>query len=339
MSDTYTTRGGAIKPLPGGSLNTWGTKLNSYNFDLTDKGLYGLQDIAVTTDFALTRTNGDSTSTQINRGIRLTGTPAAAFTVTYLSYEHVLLVRNDTNQSATVKISAGTGVTLLAGQTAFLGYNAGLGDVTNVTPSVIAGALQVAGRISGVTAASAGTDAVNLTQMSAAIALATTSTSPGTFRITSVDTTAKFADTALTVTGALTKTITNVGANEGLEFGLSAASTTQAGSMSANQVKALDAISGKRLTDVSSGTTVATAFNRYRFTAAATITLPTFAANEFIIVEYGATAPALQTVGRNSQTIDGSSTDDTSQRYGDIILYFCNSAGVVVTKHIALLPS
>lgn len=171
MVDAYTTRGGLIKPESGQSLNTWGTKLNNNAFDLIDKGLFGFETITVTTDFSLTRANGDATSTQLNKGIRLGGTPVADFAVTVLSYENIILWRNNTGKNATVKVSAGTGVTLADGQMAFLGYNAALGDITNVTANVIAGALTVAGRISGVVAGTNGTDAVNKTQMEAAIAV------------------------------------------------------------------------------------------------------------------------------------------------------------------------
>jgi len=224
MADSYTTRGGMIKPEPGQSLNTWGQKLNDYNFDIVDKGLYGFQAIAVTTDFSLTRTNGDSTSTQINKGIHLTGTPTADFAVTALSYEHILLYRNSSGKSATIKVSAGTGVTLADGQTAFLAYNSTLGDITNVSPNhlpgnaVIDGSLTVGGQISGVTAATLGTQAVNKTQMDNAIALAGgTGAATGTLRITSTDTTAKFLNSAISVDGIfISKSVTSPSGNEGL---------------------------------------------------------------------------------------------------------------------------
>lgn len=213
MPDTYTTRGGLIKPEPGSSLNTWGTKLNGNNFDIADKALFGVETIAVTTDFSLTRTNGDSSSTQINKAILLGGTPTAAFTVTALNYEHVIRYINDSGRAATVKVTAGTGVTLQDGEQADLGYNATLGDIANVSPNVIpgnarvGGALTVAGQISGVTAATTNTQAVNLIQMSNAIAAATTSSSPGTVRVTSIDTTAKFLSQAVTQqVGGLTTT-------------------------------------------------------------------------------------------------------------------------------------
>lgn len=137
MADAYTTRVGLIKPESGQSLNTWGTKLNDNNFDLTDKALAGFENIAVTGDFSLTRTNGTSTSTQINKGIRLAGTPTAAFTVTHLSYEHIMLVRNNSGRTSTHKVSAGTGVDIPDGGIAYVGYNSAIGDISFLTPNFV----------------------------------------------------------------------------------------------------------------------------------------------------------------------------------------------------------
>lgn len=219
MADDYTTRGGLIQPEPGQSLNTWGSKLNDNNFDLADKALFGFETIAVTGDFSLTRTNGDATSTQINKGIRLAGAPSADFTVTFLSYEQIILFRNSSGRNATIKVSAGTGVTLANGQSAWLAYNAALGDVTNVTPNVIAaaasiaGALTVAGKISGVTAGTAATDAVNKTQMETAIATLAGVIAGGLVLSSSTDLAAKYLVAAITAasTSGIILTPTSVG--------------------------------------------------------------------------------------------------------------------------------
>jgi hypothetical protein len=220
MADSYTTRVGLIKPEPGQSLNTWGTKLNDYNFDLTDKALAGFENITVTGDFSLTRSNGSSSSTQINKGIRLAGAPSAAFTVTHLSYEHVILVRNNSGQTSTHKVSGGTGVSLTNGQQALLAYNSSVGDIINVSPNVIpgdatiGGALTISGKISGVTAGTSGTDAVNVTQMGTAIAASVPAGTAGTIFVSATDTTRDYFTSKITVSGSLVKSITNPGANE-----------------------------------------------------------------------------------------------------------------------------
>lgn len=96
------------------------------------------------------------------------------------------------------------------------------------------------------------------------------------------------------------------------------------------------ALAGKR-TDVASGTTAMVANRRYRATGSCTLTLPVFSANQFCIVEFGTTGTV--TVGRNTQTIDGNSADDTCSTFGYVVVYYCDSAGVVVTKLLELLPS
>lgn len=98
------------------------------------------------------------------------------------------------------------------------------------------------------------------------------------------------------------------------------------------------ALAGLR-TDVASGTTNMTANNRYRATGACTLNLPVFTANQFVIVEFGQASGSLVTVGRNTQTIDGTSADDTCSTFGYVVVYYCNSAGAVVTKLLELLPS
>lgn len=96
------------------------------------------------------------------------------------------------------------------------------------------------------------------------------------------------------------------------------------------------ALAGKR-TDVASGTTAMSANRRYRATGSCTLTLPVFTANQFCIVEFGTTGTV--TVGRNTQTIDGNSADDTCSTYGYVVVYYCDSAGAIVTKLLELLPS
>ena len=93
----------------------------------------------------------------------------------------------------------------------------------------------------------------------------------------------------------------------------------------------------KRASTIGSGTVATTAFNRYLMSGVAVATLPTFAADEWVMVEFGSNLS--MTVGRNAQTIDGASADDICNTKGPIILYYCTSAGVVVTKLLGSIPS
>ena len=119
---------------------------------------------------------------------------------------------------------------------------------------------------------------------------------------------------------------------------------TKAGSSTTTSVtpaglnSVIAALMGKITATYSTGTNSAAAFGRYRLTGTTTLNLPTLAADEWVIVEFALAAGTTGTVGRNSQTIDGTAADDTSTRYGDIVLYYCDSAGAVTTKQIGLIP-
>jgi hypothetical protein len=224
MVDTPTARFGARKQSLGSNVNTWGdTKLNEV-LDLLDRGTKGYQAVAMTGDTTLAWTNYAAANPGQVQTIKLTGALSAAASLVVPSREWAFTVVNAAGHTVTVKTSAGAGVAIPAGYQAAL-YCDGI-DVRNAAPTVlggavqIAGALQVNGRIGNVTSAAADTDAVTKAQMDAAIAAATTSSSPGTVRVTSTDTAAKFLNAAISVSGALTKTLTNPGANEGLELGV-----------------------------------------------------------------------------------------------------------------------
>jgi hypothetical protein len=92
---------------------------------------------------------------------------------------------------------------------------------------------------------------------------------------------------------------------------------------------------------LSSGTTAMTANRRYRISGAATGTLPTLTDGQAVIVEFTVGSGIVGTVGRNSQTIDGASTDDTytgDGSNGPIVLYSFASAGVVTSTLIGSTP-
>jgi hypothetical protein len=102
-----------------------------------------------------------------------------------------------------------------------------------------------------------------------------------------------------------------------------------------------EALAGKLTGTLSSGTTAMTANRRYRISGAATGTLPTLTDGQAVIVEFTVGSGIVGTVGRNSQTIDGASTDDTytgDGSNGPIVLYSFASAGVVTSTLIGSTP-
>lgn len=226
MVDTATARFGARKQALGSNVNTWGdTKLNDV-LDLFDRGAKGYQAITLSGDTTLNWTTYSTANQGQVQTIKFTGSLSGAVNVIVPSREWAFTVINAAGHTVTVRTNAGTGVAVPTGYQAAL-YCDGA-DVGNAAPTVLGGAVaingavQVNGRISNVEAATANADAVNKAQMDASIALATTSTSPGTLRITASDTTAKFLNSAITVSGALSKSVINPGENETLDLGFTA---------------------------------------------------------------------------------------------------------------------
>ena len=133
---------------------------------------------------------------------------------------------------------------------------------------------------------------------------------------------------------ASTDTITGLQASSGLIKKFTLASLVSF-IFSQEEVLARD---GKITATLSSSTTAMTANRRYRISGTATGTLPTFTAGQWCIVEFTVGSGVTGTVGRNSQTIDGVAGDDTytgtGGTTGPVWRYYCDSAGVVVTKLI-----
>lgn len=326
MADTYTAQG-LIKPEPGGSLNTWGTKLNDNMIDvivamLGDGGVNCAAGGTISVSF----TDGDDTATALPFLLKLTGSPAAAFTLQLPAVDKYWVIWNATGQSATVKISGGTGIALADSDIALVMYSAIAGDIINVSPNRLHGALTIAGQLHGVTAGTATTDAVNKAQLDAAIAAAGT-LGDGTFFNSATDTTRKFLASSLTtqISGLVSVSVSTVngGGNEQTKVAVSS-----------------DPIAGVLTGTITSGITAMSAGGLYRITGG-TGTLPALSSGQAVLVQLVPAAGNTSTVGRNSQTIDGVAEDDTySISAGPYpVVKYTGSGGAVKSELIGSVAS
>jgi hypothetical protein len=220
MTDTPSTGLRLRDQESGTNLNIWGDYTDS-NLAVLDRRLTAAQTITVTGNTTVTFTDYDTSSQYIVSTLKLTGpsgdgtlTAAAIFTMPNVRW--TCDVYNVTGQDITFRTAAGGSVVIKTGYQARLQNDAT--DVLLRSASQFVGGLYVNGQIQNVTAGTANTDAVNKIQMDNAIAAATTSSSPGTFRITASDTTSKFANSAITVSGSLTKSVVSPGGNETLNI-------------------------------------------------------------------------------------------------------------------------
>jgi len=212
MADTPTIRKRLRKQSLGSNLNSWGdTKLNEV-LDAIDQCMDGYESIALTGDLTLTTTNYTTADQAKYRVINFTGS-AGAVAVTFPSVEGWYLILNNNSGVVTCKCSGGTGVAVPAGYIALI-YGNGT-DMANGAPMLVPGAMTVAGQIHGVTAGTSGTDAVNVTQMGAAIATAALPATAGTILNSVNDRTANYLSQKIAVSG-LSVSTQNPGANETL---------------------------------------------------------------------------------------------------------------------------
>lgn len=205
----------------GSNTNLWGGYLNTA-MSTIERASKGYQELAVTGDATISWTNYSASNDGAVAALKLTGSPAAS-SLTFPSKQHFLFVYNATSATITIKCSGGTGVALATGQRALLWCDAT--DFYNAAPTIFPTAdITFAGKLRGVTAGSAATDAVNKTQMETAIATLLAGTVTGLVLVSSGDTTADYFQSKFTtqVTGQVTlqTSLLNAGANEKLQLNL-----------------------------------------------------------------------------------------------------------------------
>ena len=134
MPTSYTSLLGLALPVTGELSGTWGDTVNDYITKYLDAAVAGAQTISgsqtavtlsVTTAANLTQVGSGSTGSAQYQIINCTGNPAGTLTITVPSASKAYLVINgtSTSQSVVVKGAATTGVTIAAGQRAFVAWN------------------------------------------------------------------------------------------------------------------------------------------------------------------------------------------------------------------------
>jgi len=130
---SYTTSLRLIQPSTGEYPGTWGTQVNTGLTALVDTSVAGTATITMTAaDYTLSTANG-ATDEARAMVLNLTGTPGAARNVICPAVSKVYIVYNNTTGgfAQTLKTSAGTGISVPNGKTAFLRC-----DGTNVVEAV-----------------------------------------------------------------------------------------------------------------------------------------------------------------------------------------------------------
>lgn len=301
----------------GENIATWGDPNLNNDLTILGKAAHGWSDVTITGDTTVSETNYSTSNETEVACIKLTGSPSAAFNYVIPSRKRRLVIWNLTGQTATIKHSASTGFALPTGGKAIAASNGS--EVYNNSPTFI-----------GTTFVSSNQgDIANVAYVDTAIANASTPASAGTVLISGSDTTAGYVGTKIVEGTGIDLTDSGAG------------NSTLTVAVDTTELEEFQALTGKITGTLSSGTTAMTARRRYRISSTATGTLPTLAAGDFVIVEFTVGAGVVGTVGRNSQTIDGASADDTytgTGSTGPVIRYDYVSAGVVTSRLIEGIP-
>jgi hypothetical protein len=197
---SYTTSLRLVQPATGEYSGTWGTQVNTGLTALVDTSIAGTATITMTAaDYTLTNNNGAADEARA-MVLNLTGTPGAARNVICPAVSKVYIVYNNTTGgfAQTLKTSAGAGISVPNGSTAFLRCNG-----TDVVAAVnyfgsltLGAALPTASGGTGLTTFTAANNAIYSTSSSALTA--------GTLPILAGGTGATTAATALSNLGGVT---------------------------------------------------------------------------------------------------------------------------------------
>ena len=114
MASSWSNSGRFNLQGTGDNLNLWGAILNAQSIAMADEMIAGFLAIAITGDTTLTSLNGQSDQSR-PAFLKLTGSPAANFTVTAPNVSKLYRVWNVTGKVATFTSGGGTTVTIDSG--------------------------------------------------------------------------------------------------------------------------------------------------------------------------------------------------------------------------------
>jgi hypothetical protein len=108
---TYTPSGRTSLQDTGSNNNTWGIVLNQQGLALIDTQIDGISIVTITGDHVLTSLNGQADESRAKQ-LRLTGSPAANFSVTTPNVPKTYIVENLTGKIATFTTGSGSTVAI-----------------------------------------------------------------------------------------------------------------------------------------------------------------------------------------------------------------------------------
>jgi len=133
MASTYTSNGGIEKIGAGEQAGAWGTTTNN-NLDIIDRTLNGLVTLTISGDKTVTTSDG-TLSEGHYKILVLSGSPSGGFNLLIdpNDQQKWFFIKNNTNQTATVKQGGGSGTTVaLATGTSAIVFADGTGANANV---------------------------------------------------------------------------------------------------------------------------------------------------------------------------------------------------------------
>lgn len=298
MVDVPTTNYGLRTQELGSNIATWGDPNLNEVENCIDQILGKVKDIAITGDYTITSTNYVTTADNKNAGWRFTGTLTAQATITVPATFTRFIVVNDTTGGfgLYVKTSAGTGIVVPAGRTAWLRCNAV--NVLNAFPTHM-----------GTTfTPSLNGDVANVNYVQTAIATASLPATAGTVLVDGADTTAGYIGTKITGTGAASVSTSGTPGNGSLVISVGSIGLSDGGTISGAGAVVVNT---KYLCDFTS--------------TSYTITLPAAptAGDMILLTKYGTN---VMTLGLNGLNFNGATTDPVSGSEGQSLLRYTGAS-------------